>query len=225
MSIIKPKPIKNFKRNRTVFIPFEPIKGTIQNLFKNKIIKSSFLYNSKIFLLKDKIILFKSLGASESVMCLERLIASGTKEILILGFCGSLKKEIPIGSVVLALKAYSQEGTSKHYFSSKKIFPASRKLFIEIKTTLEKNNLSYLTGKVVSTDAPFRETPKWIAKMLNMKIDCVDMETSAIYALANFYKIDAISLMIVSDILTKNNWISEISHIKKEIIKYFSLFI
>ena len=224
MTIIKPQLIKDFKRDRTVFIPYEPCKGVIQNLFKNKIIKSSSLYNSKIFLLSDKVILFKSIGASQSVMCLERLIASGTKEIIILGFCGSLKENIQIGSVVLAYEAYSQEGTSKHYFPDETSFKASEELFSEVKNILEKNNLPYLITKLVSTDAPFRETSEWLNKMINLGIECVDMETSAVYALAQFYKISAVSLMVVSDILKKDNWISGTPYTEK-VIKYFSLFI
>ena len=60
--------------------------------------------------------------------------------------------------------------------------------------------------------------------MINLGIECVDMETSAVYALAQFYKISAVSLMIVSDILKKDNWISGSSYTEK-VIKYFSLFI
>ncbi|MCP2597558.1 nucleoside phosphorylase, partial [Candidatus Aminicenantes bacterium AC-335-G13] len=221
----KPKPIKGFNKNRTILIPYEPFEGIIYNLFKDKILKSSNLYNSIIFLLKDKTIIFKSIGAPQSVMCLERLIASGTNEIILLGFCGSLEKAIKIGSIVIAGEAYSQEGTSSHYYKNKKLFNASRKLLIEIKKVLEKYSFPYKIVRVASTDAPFRETSKWLKRMADKGISCVDMETSAVYALAQYYKIDAVSLMIVTDMLGEKTWISGISDIKKEIKKYFSLFI
>ena len=223
--IIKPKPVKDFNKNRTILIPYEPLDGIIYNLFKDKIIKSSELYNSKIFLLEDKTIIFKSIGAPQSVMCLERLIASGTNEIILLGFCGSLEKTIEIGSVVIAGEAYSQEGTSLHYHKNRKLFKASRKLLIQIKKNLERYNFPYKIVRVVSTDAPFRETSEWLKKMVDKGINCIDMETSAIYALAQYYKIDAVSFMIVTDMLDEETWVSGISDIKEEIKEYFSLFI
>ncbi|MFQ6082817.1 MAG: nucleoside phosphorylase [Candidatus Aminicenantia bacterium] len=224
-SIIKPQPIENFNKKRTIFIPFDPNKGIIKKLVQAQAIKSQLLYQSKVYLLKDKIILLEAMGAPAAVLALERLIASGSKEIIVLSFCGSLNPEIPIGSVVLINKAYSNEGTSKHYFPEKKVFQSSKKLYLEIENILKNHSLSYFKSSIVSTDAPFRETFFWAKKMQQKGIDCVDMEISAVYALAKFYHIEAASLMIVSDELTKDKWISSFSQLDEKIKEYFFIFI
>jgi uridine phosphorylase len=224
-SIIKPKAIKDFRKKRIILIPFEPFKSIIKSLFKNKIQKKSSLFLSEIYLTHDKVILFKALSAPLAVMCLETLIVSGAKEIIILGFCGSFNKNIPIGSAVIINEAYSEEGTSKHYFPKNKNFKASSKLITEIKNNLELAGFQYSLANCVSTDAPFRETYQWINKMRKKGIDCVDMEASAVYALAKYYKIEAGALMIVSDIIINDKWLYNFSAIKDKIKKYFSIFI
>ncbi len=223
--IIRPRPIKDFKRKRTVFIPFEPVKGMVKNLFQGKIIKSTISNQSKLYLLKDKIILCQAVGAPLAILWLEALIASGTREIITLGFCGSFSKEFPIGSAAIITKAYSQEGTSKHYFPKRKTFSASKKLTAEIKNKLERKHLPYSQGVIVSMDAPFRETSDWLKKMVKRGISYVDMELSAVYALAQYYQLEAASLMIISDIVTKDKWISGFSQIEEAVKKYFPLFI
>ncbi len=56
-----------------------------------------------------------ALGAPAAVLALEKLVVLGAERILVVGPCGSLAEEAPIGTVVVATEAVSEEGTSRLY--------------------------------------------------------------------------------------------------------------
>lgn len=226
-SIVKPEPIRNFTTEEVVCIPFDPpsrfLKKTIVKLSsKEKNIGFGYLYH-----LKNKIALYQSLGASSVVLSLERLIVSGAKRIILLGFCGSLNPEFKIMNVVSISKAFSEEGTSKHYFPRKRIFYPSPTLKNRVETVLHDSKLPFLTGSLVSTDAPYRETRSWLKQKQKRRIDLVDMEASAVFAIARFYGIHAAALAIISDELWSGTWNKEFlsSELEEKMKKYFVPFI
>jgi len=226
-SIVKPEPIRNFATEEVVCIPFDPpsrfLKKTIVKLSsKEKNIGFGYLYH-----LKNKIVLYQSLGAPSVVLSLERLIVSGAKRIILLGFCGSLNPEFKIMNVVSISKAFSEEGTSKHYFPRKRIFYPSPTLKNRIETVLHDSKLPFLTGSLVSTDAPYRETRSWLKQKQKRRIDLVDMEASAVFAIARFYGIHAAALAIISDELWSGTWNKEFlsSELEEKMKKYFVPFI
>jgi purine-nucleoside phosphorylase len=133
---------------------------------------------------------------------LERFIASGAEEIVTLGFCGALQKKSKVGDPVVISQATSEEGTSRHYFPRKRTFRPSPALKKEIEQTFYAKELPYSEGSVVTTDAPYRETRSWLAGNTKKGIGYVDMEASAVFALAEFYGINAAAVMLVSDNLS-----------------------
>jgi purine-nucleoside phosphorylase len=160
-------------------------------------------------------------------MMLERLIASGAKEIILLGFCGALDTNTDIGEVVSVTDAISEEGTSRHYFPRKRRFLPSSSLRDRIENNLFERGLSFVNGRVVSTDAPFRETRSWMEHNQGKGVGFVDMETSAVFALADFYGVDTAALHVVSDQLASSSHRVGFRAIKlvQNIQKYFLPFI
>jgi purine-nucleoside phosphorylase len=57
-----------------------------------------------------------------------------------------------------------------------------------------------------STDALFMETEELIDDLKNMKIECIDMECSALASISYFRKVNATFIFCVSDVLTKDGW-------------------
>ncbi|MEM5786028.1 MAG: nucleoside phosphorylase [Syntrophobacteraceae bacterium] len=55
------------------------------------------------------------LGAPQTILVLERMIALGVRNIIAAGWCGSLLETVRIGEIVLPSAAISEEGTSRHY--------------------------------------------------------------------------------------------------------------
>jgi len=205
-SIVKAKPFWDFKRKKVVYFPVDSSYHLIRKTLKRKAIKEKNLGFGYLYLLKDKVVLYQSVGAAAAVLSLEGLIASGAKEIILLGFCGSLNPEYKINDVVCISKAFSEEGTSKHYFPKKKYFRPSTGLKNKIEKNLLSLHLPFSSGSLVSTDAPFRETKTWLEQKQKKRIDLVDMETSAVFSLAEFRRIESAALMIVSDELWSGQW-------------------
>ena len=226
-TIIKPTPIRDFVGENVLYIPYDSPSRLLQKTIKKLAFKEKNTGFGRLYLLKNKIVLYKSLGAPSAILLLERLIASGAQEIVILGFCGSLNPKCKIGQGVSISKAISEEGTSKHYFSRKRIFYPSSILKNRLERILHAWNLPFLTGSLVSTDAPYRETKTWLEQKQKKGIDFVDMEASAVFALAKFHDIQAAALMIISDELWSGVWKEGFycPELEEKIKKYFIPFI
>ncbi|HUU52226.1 MAG TPA: nucleoside phosphorylase [Candidatus Heimdallarchaeota archaeon] len=200
--IIKPQPIKGFDQRAVIYIPVDLPSLTIQKVLKKRAKKTKTTPLGQLYGFENRAVLSQCVGAPLAVLMLERLIISGAQEIIILGFCGALDEHTDIGEAVSVTEAASEEGTSKHYFPRKKLFRASSRLRARVENTLSEQRLSFVNGPVVSTDAPFRETRSWLDRNKARGIGFVDMETSAVFALADFYGIQAAALHLVSDQLT-----------------------
>ena len=156
--ILKPTPIKGFSRNKVIYIPVDTPSEVIKKYLKKNAHRDMDTPLGHFFLHGDKVVLYRCVGAPLAVVCLERLIVSGAREIFLLGYCGSLNPEFRIKNVVSISKAFSEEGTSKQYFRRRKVFSSSAPLRKTVERSLQDMKLSFLRGVTVSTDAPYRET-------------------------------------------------------------------
>jgi purine-nucleoside phosphorylase len=226
-SIIKPRPIRGFAQKTVLYIPVDLPSFKIQKVLKEKAKKTKMSPLGQLYGFEKKTVLFQCVGAPLAVLTLERLITSGAQEIIMLGFCGTLDEDRDIGEAVSVTEAASEEGTSRHYFPRKRLFRASPRLKGRVEDSLTELGLSFLNGSVASTDAPYRETPSWLARNRARGIGYVDMETSAVFALADFYGIQAAALHLVSDKLTSSSHRMRLTSLKlaRNIQKYFLPFI
>jgi len=225
--ILKPKPLKGFSHRRAIYVPVDPPSGIFGDVLKKRASREKETPFGRFFLLDNTAVLYRCIGASSAVIGLEHLIAAGAREILILGFCGSLNPEISCLDVVSINKAFSEEGTSRHYIPGKKIFHSSSPLRRKIESRLVERNLSFLKGVTVSTDAPFRETKSWLEDKQKKGIDVVDMEASAVFALGEYHGIPTAALMIVSDELAGKKWknVFKYPRLNVHLKKYFIPFL
>lgn len=225
--LVKPTPFKGFSKKKIIYVPIDSPTGIIHRNIKKHIQKNKHTPFGQIFLLKDKIILYQCISSPLAVLSLERLIASGAEEIIVLGFCGSLMSGSNVGDAVSITKAISEEGTSKHYFPRKQSFSPSPSLRNWLEEKLDSQKFTYRKNTLVTTDAPFRETLSWLKEKHHRNIGCVDMETSAVFALSEYYGLRAAALMLVSDVLTEDKhkigYFSPLLH--RNIKKYFLPFI
>jgi len=146
------------------------------------------------------------LGAAQSVMGMEKMIALGAKRVWVLGWCGSLQKDLHIGDLVIPTRAVSEEGTSQHYPINKKIPETDQKLNQMLAKKLQKMGQSFSSGPVWTTDAPYRETPVKVKKYQESGILAVEMEMSALMTLALYRGVKLAGLLVVSDELFDLKW-------------------
>jgi len=199
--IVNPPKIKNLNRSRAFFIPADTPGKVIKKYLEQKADKKKYLMFSRLYFLKKSVVLLGGIGAPAAVLAVEPLIVSGVDEIIVLGFCGGLSRKTNLFDVYLINKAFSEEGTSSYYIPEKKEFFPSERLNQETSQKLISQQIVIKKASLVSTDAPYRETKKWLAHKQKMGIDLVDMEVSALLALAEYHGVKAAAVMVVSDII------------------------
>jgi uridine phosphorylase len=166
------------------------------------------LYSGTVLdLLKGDVLYCQGLvGASATIMCLEEIFSLGIKEIVFLGLAGSFYDYLDIGEYFLVTEAIRMEGTSYHYFPADYKAMCDESLLQRFEEFLEEKKLPLHKGKICTTDAPFRETYSLIEKLKQDRVEGIEMEISAVYTVADYRKIKAIALTIVSDTLTETGW-------------------
>jgi uridine phosphorylase len=144
------------------------------------------------------------LGAPQTVLILERMIALGARRFIALGWCGSLCPDVRIGDIVLPSGAISEEGTSAHYPGAECI--PSPELYHSLKSAMTSTGRAIHEGTVWTTDAPFRETCAKIKAFQSQGVLSVDMETSALFCVSRFRGVDLAAVLVVSDDLSSLKW-------------------
>jgi len=143
------------------------------------------------------------LGASAAAMNLEELIAYGARRIYEVGVSGAIDTRLRPGDVVVLNGAFSDEGTSGHYFRGTKRFSPSSRLTRHLEAGLRTSGIKHVTGNAWTVDAPYRETTRKVARYLKNGASIVNMESSAILAVATYRGVEAASVQVVSDVVSK----------------------
>lgn len=109
--------------------------------------------------------------------------------------CGAFSEQAGVGDRILPDKAFIEEGTSLHY-AEPRLFSTPSGAF------LEKVRRWFPEGKclpVVSTDAVFRQTYEKEALWRRRGAVGVDMETSALFTVAEHLGVEIAAVLTVSD--------------------------
>ena len=174
-------------------------------------VQRSFLFHSNLYYSEKLFLAGPAVGAPMAAMCLEKLIALGAKKIILYGWCGSLQKELRAMDVLLPTAALSEEGTSHHYQDQRQDkqqgrIVSSPALHTRLGNILTAADFAYQTGKIWTTDAPYRETRTKVADYARQGIYGVDMEFSALCAVAAFRGVELAAAMLVSDEVWQQPW-------------------
>jgi len=198
----------------TILCPNPAELHRLERLTKKYTVRQLFMYNARLWQVKadgeEFCICGPAVGAPMAVLALEKLIALGSRRIIVLGTCGALAKSLAIGDIILPVSSVSEEGTSGHYPLSEEPF-ASATLGERLRSALEHRDIPTTSGKIWTTDAPYRETRKKIMAYTAAGMLAVDMEFSALVTVARFRKIQLAAVMVVSDIVCGDQWLSGFS--------------
>ena len=146
------------------------------------------------------------IGAPACAAGLEEIIAYGAEKIIQFGCCGILDQSLVGNKIILPSSAVRDEGTSYHYLSgSEEINADSSSMDIAIQC-LKHHKIPYITGKVWTTDAIYRETPAVIRERKAQGCIAVEMECSASLAVARFRNIPIIQFFYGADSLDGDTW-------------------
>lgn len=147
-----------------------------------------------------------STSAPNAAACVDEMAALGCESVINIGLAGSLSLKMSAGDIVLCDKALRDEGASYHYIKPSKFAYPSFGLNSYIKKIFYKNEIKFKEASSWTTDAPYRETNVEIKRYFKEGILTVEMEASAVFAVADYYKIKSASVFVISDIVCENKW-------------------
>jgi len=139
-------------------------------------------------------------GSSVAATVMDLLTAISPKAVIFLGKCGSLKKRVNVGDLILPIAAIRGEGTSNDYMPA--AVPALPAFAMQkaISTTIRDYSRDYWTGTCYTTNRRVWEHDKEFKKYLKeLRAMAVDMETATIFVTGFANKIPTGALLLVSD--------------------------
>ncbi|HEY3312540.1 MAG TPA: nucleoside phosphorylase [Anaerolineales bacterium] len=145
-------------------------------------------------------------GAPLSAGLLEEVIAMGSRKFIACGGCGVLEKDIAVGNIIVVSAAVRDEGVSYHYLPPSREVIAQPEGVKALTDLLSTRALPHRTGKTWTTDAVYRETPGRIASRRAEGCLVVEMEASALIAVARFRGVTLGQLLYGGDDLSGTEW-------------------
>lgn len=125
------------------------------------------------------------------------------KNIIYTGSIGALDKNIKVGDIIMPTAAVRGEGASKYHAEEWYPAVASFRVLRKAATIAEKRfsklgvNVHY--GLIYTTDSFAAETRDFLQKLEKRNIIGIEMETSAIFTIANLQGMNAVAIHVVSD--------------------------
>jgi uridine phosphorylase len=155
---------------------------------------------------QDLVVAEMGVGAPLSAAVLETVIAMGCTKFVAVGSSGGLVTGATPGTVVVPVEAIRDEGTSYHYLPPEKAAKPSDAVVASIIGVLRSRSVVHSRARTWTTDAFFRETAAKIRQRTAQGCVCVDMEASALFAVAEFRGVDLGQILYVADTLIGGEW-------------------
>jgi len=148
---------------------------------------------------------------SISIYINELITSYKAKNLIRIGSCGSMQVDIKIRDVILAMSASTDSYINKIRFngmdySSTANFDLLKKAY---DIAIDKD-ISVKVGSVLTTDTFYHDDPNSWKHWANYGVLAVEMETAVLYTLAAKFKVNALSILTVSDsLVTREETTSE----------------
>jgi purine-nucleoside phosphorylase len=137
---------------------------------------------------------------STSIYVNELISDYGVKQMIRIGTAGSYQEDLKIRDVVLAMSASTDSGINKRRFNGMDYAPtADFTLFINAVKEAEAKGIKVKAGNILSADEFYGDDFNSYKHWANHGVLCVEMETAAIYTLAAKHKVQALTILTISD--------------------------
>jgi uridine phosphorylase len=154
-------------------------------------------------------------GAPLAGALLEDLIALGCRRFVVCGSAGVLKSELHPGMIVIPDSAIRDEGTSFHYLPPSRTIRTDVGVVSKLEAVLKRHQLNYAVGLTWTTDGVYRETRGKIARRKAEGCLTVEMECSALLAVARFREVKLGQYLLAGDDVSGEEWDSRDWHLLK----------
>ena len=172
----------------------------VLNLERTDLIYKGYL---DVYISKERgLMLIKlGVGAPLTASTADELVYWGIKNFYIMGSSGSLSRSLPYNGIVVCTKAVRDEGTSHHYMKASLFSYPDKSLVIKAKKAVDAAGFECYSGPSWTIDAPYRETFKEVKHYRDIGVLTVEMEASALFAVATVLKARSCAIFAISDIL------------------------
>jgi len=137
---------------------------------------------------------------SISIYVNELIREYGVKNLVRVGSCGAIQKDIKVRDVILAMTSSTDSNVNRLAFPGFDYAPcANFELLQKAYQVGKEKGLEIRVGNVLSADVFYRDSMDMVKKLGDHGVLAVEMETTALYTLAAKYNVNALSILTVSD--------------------------
>jgi purine-nucleoside phosphorylase len=190
----------------TVLLPGDPLRA---KYVAENLLDDAFCYNkvrnmfgyTGFYKGKRVSIQGSGMGMGSSAIYVNELISTyKCKNLIRVGTCGAIQKEIELGQVLLALSASGDSGANNAYFNGMHYAAtADFDLLIKAYNIAKDLNIKTLQGSIFSTDTFYDDIPNRWDIWEKHGIIGVEMESQILFTLAKRLGAKALSILTVSD--------------------------
>lgn len=144
------------------------------------------------------------MGSAPAAQILDWLIHYGVKKVISTGTCGCLI-DIAENTFLIPSVALRDEGASYHYIEASRFIEIDSRGLKAIKKTLLEHNLKYKEVMTWTTDGFYRETVDFVNYRIEEGCSVVEMECSALAAVAKLRGILWAEILFTADSLADVN--------------------
>jgi purine-nucleoside phosphorylase len=152
--------------------------------------------------LNKKVIYCCAYGAPRVVEIVHLFGILGAKLAVQIGTCGGLQPHLNTGDIILPDVALTQEGVA-YLYGAVEASQGSGEWLALAQQCLESRAHTTYRGTHLTWSALFAQNARMVEAWHRAGYLSVDMETAATYAVAHYFKMDAVSLLVVWDDLTR----------------------
>lgn len=139
---------------------------------------------------------------SISIYTHELITEFGVKNLIRVGSAGSYQEHINVREIVLAMAASSTSGVNELRFGGADFAPtANFELFQKAVEIAKAKNIPIKAGNVLTSDEFYEDEFESYKKWSKFGVLCVEMETAGLYTIAAKHKVNALSILTISDSL------------------------
>ena len=190
----------------TVLMPGDPLRAQfiaetwLENAKQVNTVRNMFGYTGT-YLSKRVSVMAHGMGIpSCSIYATELIKDFGVKNVIRVGSCGALMKEIALGEIIIAMGASTDSKVNRmrvmdHDFAAIADYDLLR-MAVDVAKAQKK---TVRVGNVFSADLFYTPQPELFDKLEKMNVLAVEMELAGLYGLAAEYGARALGILTVSD--------------------------
>lgn len=137
---------------------------------------------------------------SISIYVNELIQSYNVKNLIRIGTCGSMHKDVKIRDIVMAMSACTDSSVNKLRFNGMDYAPtANFELLKKAYDSAVAKGIEPKVGSILTSDTFYHDEPDTWKKWAKFGVIAVEMETAALYTIAAKYGCRALTLLTVSD--------------------------